>query len=459
MPARSATPARRSASPHRPRTPRRLVAALALAAATATLIAGCTSGGGSGTIDKTAPTHLKGTVSLWHFFTDREAKVVQTAIDGFEKANPDVTVTIHAGQDDEKLQKAISSGQSIDVGLSYTTAIVGSFCSSGAFRDLGPYVKRDKVDLNDIPKAERDYTEYQGTRCTLPVLADVSALMYNKAQFAAAGITEPPKTLDELKADALKLTTYNADGSIKTLGFNPLIDFYENSPEHWSPMIDGQWLAKDGSSLIGKSGGWKKLLTWQKDFVDEIGYDKLRSFTSGLGQEFSADNAFQTGQVAMQIDGEYRSAFIADQAPDLDYGTAPTPVLDGVGHYGASYVAGNVAGIAKGSKNPELAWALLKYLATDTDTQVALANGLKNTPTLTSALTSSKLEVDENYRTFIDAAANEHTITSPATTDGAAYLKTFQDAWNDYQEHGGDLTKILKKVDADIDAANQLAGP
>lgn len=440
-------------------TIRRIVTATAVAATGALVMAGCSSGSSAASIDESAPKELKGTVSLWHFFTGREAGVVKSAVDGFEKANPGVTVDIHAGQDDEKLQKAISSGQNIDVGLSYSTAIVGSFCSSGAFRDLSPYIKRDEVDLSDIPKAVQGYTAYKGKRCTLPALADVSALMYNKAAFAKAGITTPPKTLDELKADGLKLTTYNADGSIKQLGFNPLIDFYENSPEHFAPMINGTWLDKQGNSEIGTSAAWKKLITWQKGYVDAIGYDKLKAFTSGLGQEFAADNAFQTGQVAMQIDGEYRTAFIKDQKPDLDYGTAPTPVLEGVGNYGSTYIAGNVAGVAKGSKNPELAWALLKYLSTNTDAQVTLGNGLKNIPTITSALQSPDLEVDANYKTFVDVAGDPKTITSPATADGAAYIGTFTKFWQAYQQNGGDLDAKLKKLDSDIDNANQLAGP
>ncbi len=442
----------------RPRL-RRIVTATAVATTGALVIAGCSSGSSAQNIDESAPKDLKGTVSLWHFFTGREAGVVKSAVAGFEKANPGVTVDIHAGQDDEKLQKAISSGQNIDVGLSYSTAIVGSFCSSGAFRDLTPYIDRDKVDLSDIPKAVRGYTAYKGKRCMLPALADVSALMYNKAAFAKAGITSPPKTLDELKTDALQLTTYNADGSIKQLGFNPLIDFYENSPEHWAPMIDGRWLDSKGNSVIGTSAAWKKLITWQKDFVDEIGYDKLKAFTSGLGQEFAADNAFQTGQVAMQIDGEYRTAFIKDQKPDLDYGTAPTPVMAGLGHYGSTYIAGNVAGIAKGSEHPELAWALLKYLSTNTDAQVTMANGLKNIPTITSALESPKLEVDENYKTFVDVAGNADTMTSPGTADGAAYIGTFTKFWQAYQEDGGNLDQKLQQLDQDIDNANQLAGP
>jgi multiple sugar transport system substrate-binding protein len=440
-------------------TPRRAAVVLAAVTVGALALAGCTSDGGGSGIAAAAPSTLKGTVSLWHFFSDRNAQTIQQAVDGFEKANPQVKVEVHDGQDDDKLQKAISAGQPIDVGISYSTAIVGSFCSSGAFQDLAPYIKRDKVDMDDIPSAVRDYTQYDGKRCTLPVMADTTALMYNKGALTAAGITAPPKTLDELEADALKLTTYNADGSIQTLGFNPLIDFYENGPGHFAPMIDGEWLDSKLQSKIGTSAGWQKLIAWQKAFVDKIGYDKLKTFTSGLGQEFSADNAFQKGQVLMQIDGEWRAGYASAQAPNLDYGVAPTPVLDGYGIYGASDITGNVAGIGRGSKNPELAWALLKYLSLDTKTQVLLGNGLKNVPTLTSALQSKDLEATPEYQVFIDAAKNKDTKTFPATPDGASYLQTFLTWWQDYQQNGGDLTTKLKKLDTDIDNANKLAGP
>lgn len=439
-------------------TKKRMIAAASLTLVGALALTGC-SGSGGGKVAADAPKHLSGTVSLWHFFTGREAGVIKTAVDGFEKKYPDVKVDIHGGQDDTKMQQAISSGQNIDVGISYSTAIVGSFCSSGAFRNLGPYIKRDKVNLDDIPKVVRGYTSYKGNQCTLPALADTSALMMNTEQLQAAGITTPPKTLDELEADGLKLTTYNADGSIKHLGFNPLMSFEENSPEHFAPMINGTWLSKEGKSEIGTSAGWKKLIAWQKAYVDKIGYAKLQAFTAGLGQEFAADNPFQTGQISMVIDGEYRTAFIKSQTPSLQYETAPTPVMTGYGTYGASYIAGNVAGIAKGSKNPELAWALLKYLSLNTSAQVSIGNGLKNVPTITSALNSPNLEVDANYKTFINAAKNPATITSPATADGAAYIGTFTKMWTAYQSGGGDLDAQLKTLDKNIDNENALTGP
>ena len=447
---------------------RRLGAATALTAAAALALGGCSAPATDYTIDDKAPAHLQGTVSFYHFFSDREADVIQSVIDDFEAANPDVTVDVHSGQDDEKLRKVIASGGDVDLGLSYSTDIVGNFCSSGytaggsgAFRDLTPYIDRDGVDLSQFSDTVRSYTEFDGIRCTLPVLADVYGLYYNTDLFAAAGFTEPPKTLSELEEMADALTTFNDDGTIKTLGFNPLMGFYENSASHYGPLAGANWLDSDGGAAIAGDPGWEALIEWQTAYVNTIGYDKLQAFTAGLGQEFSGDNAFQTGQVAMNLDGEYRTAFIDDQTPDLNYATAPMPVADGHEElYGGGYITGNIAGIAKGSKNPELAWALLKYLTTDTDAIVKLSNGLKNAPTTAESLASPDLEVSPQFQTFLDIMANEHSSTTPPSPLGAGYQQTFQDFWNTYQVDGGDLTEGLKNVDKQIDESLDLvSGP
>lgn len=440
---------------------RRITAVVAAAAIAATTLAAC-SGPSSQTIDPTAPAHLSGTVSLWHFFSDREADVIQSVVDDFEKANPDVKVDVHSGQDDEKLQKAISAGNNVDVGISYSTDIVGAFCSSGAFRDLGPYIDRDGVDLSQFSDTTASYTQFEGTRCALPVLADAYGLYVNNDLLKAAGYDHAPQTLEELETMALKMTTYNADGSIDQLGFNPLMGYYENTPTNWAMTVGATWLKDDGTSNISSDPGWAEILQWQKDFVDKIGYDKLQAYSAGMGQEFSADNNFQTGKIAMQFDGEYRTAFIADQAPDLNYSTAPIPTLaDHSQNYGGGYVTGNIGGIAKGSKNPELAWALLKYLTTNTDAVVKLSNGLKNAPTISSALTSPDLEVSPQFKTFLDIMTNKNSMTTPPSKVGAGYQQAMGDYWNKWQQgQGGDLADGLKGVDKAInDSLSLVSGP
>ncbi len=443
------------------RSPRRTAATLLASASALALLAGCTGTTDQG-IAPTAPAELSGTVSLWHFFTDREADVIQSVVDDFEAAHPGVKVEVHSGQDDEKLQRAIAAGNNVDVGISYSTDIVGSFCSSGAFRDLGPYIQRDRVDMNAFSATVRSYTEYGGVRCSLPVLADVYGLYYNKTLLAAHGYTAPPTTLEQLEEMALALTTYNADGSIATLGFNPLMGYYENSAAHWGPAAAGTWLNADGTSAVGGDAGWQELMSWQKSFVDTIGYAKLQAFTAGLGQEFSADNAFQAGRVAMNLDGEYRTAFIADQTPDLDYATAPFPPLSShADRAGGGYITGNIGGIAKGSKNPELAWALLEYLTTDTGAIVKLSNGLKNAPTTTTALHSPDLEVSPQFQTFLDILESPNSTTTPPSPLGAGYQQSFEDYWLKYQQgDGGDLAAGLAGVDKTIDdSLGLVAGP
>jgi multiple sugar transport system substrate-binding protein len=238
--------------------------------------------------------------------------------------------------------------------------------------------------------------------------------------------------------------------------------YYENTPTNWALTVGATWLKDDGTSNIGSDPAWAEVLTWQKAFVDKIGYDKLQAFSAGMGQEFSADNAFQTGTVAMQFDGEYRTAFIADQAPDLNYETAPIPTLAAHSdRYGGGYVTGNIGGIAKGSKNPELAWALLKYLTTDTSAVVKLSNGLKNAPTTKDALASPDLEVTPQFQTFLDIMANPNSMTTPPSKVGAGYQQAMGDYWNKWQQgDGGDLTDGLAGVDKAInDSLSLVEGP
>ncbi len=432
---------------------RRRLAMLAAAAGLSMLASACSSTGSTPSApSSSAPTKLTGTVTFWHFFTDREAKGIAAAVDKFVAANPGVKVEVKSGQDDDKTIQAIAAGQPIDVVLSYSTDQIGKFCSTGAWQDLTPYITRDAVDLNEIPTVVRDYTQFDGKRCSMPALSDTYGLYYNKKLLAAAGYSSPPKTMTELTDMAKKLTVLDGKGAITTAGFVPTFGFYENAPAHFAPSFGATWFKADGTSNIGSDPGWASMMTWQKNLVDFYGYDKITRFTAGLGQEFSADNAFEKGKVAMMIDGEYRNAFIKAEAPALEYGTAPFPTdAAKTDLYGSGYVTGNVIGMGRGAQNPEAAWALIKFLSTDTDTVVGLANAIKNVPTTTPALTSPNLVKDANYQTFLDVFANANSSTTPTTSSGKAYqdtLGTFTEQWQAGKIP--DLSAGLTTVDTQI---------
>ena len=434
---------------------RRAVALLGVASAMGLALGGCTS-----TPPQGGDTGGQTTITLWHFFEDREADVLQASIDAFEASHPDIKVDVMSGQDDDKMRTAIAAGQPIDVGISYSSDQIGPLCSTGAFKDLAPYLAKDNVDLSQIPPVVQSYTQYEGTRCALPMLADVVGLYYNKQMLSDAGITSAPKSLDELAADAIKLTTHNADGSIDVLGFMPFMEYYETNSTNMAAMAGAKWLSADATtSVIGSDPNWTALLNWQKKLINDLGgYQALSDWMASLGDEFSEENDFQTGRVAMQIDGEWRAAFIADQAPDLDYGTAPLPTLTPA-LYGTTEIDGNLIGIPKGSTHPDQAWELVKYLALDTDAQVAMGNGLKNIPTIDSAVTSPNLETDANFQVFLDAFVNPLATTSPRTAIGTEYgdiMNTFIQGWESGDET--DLASGLANVDKQINDAIALGG-
>jgi multiple sugar transport system substrate-binding protein len=183
-------------------------------------------------------------------------------------------------------------------------------------------------------------------------------------------------------------------------------------------------------------------------------------FNAGAGDEFSASNAFETGKVAMHMDGEWRPAFIKKEHPELKYGTAPFPVPDDKQDlYGAGYVTGSIIGIPKTSKHQDHAWLLVKYLATNTNALAKLSNGIQNVPTTVDSLKSPLLKPLPGFQTFLDVFGNENTTTTPITRIGAANQETFQSFVTKYiaGKHA-DLAGGLRNVDKQIDAQLKQAG-
>ena len=134
------------------------------------------------------------------------------------------------------------------------------------------------------------------------------------------------------------------------------------------------------------------------------------------------------------------------------------PTKDG-SRYGAGYITGNVTGVSRTAKNPEAAWELVKYLTTNTGAIVKLANGLKNVPTTTDALKSSDLQVEPEFKTFIDIFQNKDSSTTPPSTTGNGYQQKFSDFLNNYQAGKvKDLDAGLKGVDNEINNLFQLGG-
>lgn len=403
------------------------------------------------------------TIELWSFFTAREKGVIDKSLTGFHRKYPWITVKHVGGQNDDTMLQAIRGADPPDVELGQVTESVPSYCSTAAWQDLGPFLRRDHVDTDQFPAATNNYTRGGGKRCAMPMLADAYGLYYNKKMLAKAGFSEPPKTWGQLTTMAKRLTVRNPDGSIKVAGFVPLLDFYENNVQSFTPGWNLHWYDKNGRSTLAKDPHWAAMLRWQKKLVDWYGYDNLKRFVASAGKEFSGQNAFETGRVAMTIDGEWRTAFIADEAKHLDYRTAPMPNND-PSRYGGGFLSGTTVGIPKGAHYPQAAWLLARYLATNTDSQTQMTLGLRNVPTTKAALASPKVHGDPHFDTFLSIAQSPRSVSVPGTAAAAAPKETIQQfaqRWQSGSVHSlpAGLRSAERQVNDQIEQAAEGSAP
>ena len=228
--------------------------------------------------------------------------------------------TWSARSNDDKIVAAIRGGNAPDVASSFNSYNVGTFCSSGAFDRPRPVPQEGRPQRLHVPAQPRSTTRSTtAIQCALPMLADVYGLYYNKTLFKQAGHHAPAE--DDLGADrgreeADRARLERRDQGRRLRPVHRLLRERARALDHLVRRpVDGRERQVDRSPATRR---WTKLLTWQKSLIDWYGYDKLVRFQAGVGDEFSASNAFENGKLAMNIDGEWRVAFIKAEHPELE---------------------------------------------------------------------------------------------------------------------------------------------
>lgn len=436
-----------------------------VAAAVALAVTACTAGddddaGGVEVLDPDGE-HEDVTISLWVPFTGREFEGLQPVFDGFEDEYPWITLDVTEGvEDDDQVVAAIRAGDPPDAVMSFSLDSVGQFCDSGAWQDLEPFIEASDMDTSVFPEAVTRYTTYGGSTCAFPFLTDATGLYANTDMLEEAGVAELPDTLDELRTTAEKLTVRGADGSIQRAGFVPWFGYYEFSVLEMSVIWDADWYDEDGKSAIASDPDWAAMFEWQKEFVDFYGADQLTKFIAGQGDEFSTANDFQQGRTAMAIDGEWRTSFIADEAPDLAYDTGAFPVpADRADSFGFGRVGGTIVGLPRGSKHEAEAFALLQYLATNTDAVVSASNSIGNVPSTFDALESPDLDNPPQFQTFLDIFANEASHYKDTSVLGATdqeLVAEFAERWQagEVDDLQAALEEVAQNIDDEVEQAS-----
>src|SRR3954447_11992845 len=287
----------------------------ALAVAGTLALAACGGSADSGS-SSSAAGPVKGQISLLvPEYSDHTAGFWRDLIARFEKAHPGATVklqTISWTDINQKITTLVSTNQAPDIlNLDAYANFAGDDLLLPADDVLSPKTQDDFIDKF----AENG--KFDGTQYGIPFVGSVRGLFYNKDIFKKAGIQSPPKTWDELRADALKIKAKGETGYGMPLG--PEEAQAEFSLYMWGN--GGDWV--DGDTwTITKPENVQAL-----QFLDDLANkDKVTQPNPGTTNRTDLWKVFGAGKIGMVMGSNFYPVLLKAQNPKLNYGVAPVPV-------------------------------------------------------------------------------------------------------------------------------------
>ena len=287
---------------------------------------------------------------------------------------------------------------------------------------------KSHINASMFPAATRYYTQYEGKRCALPLLADTYGLYYNKTLFKKAGITQPAE--DDQRAHRRREEADAAEQGRLVQGRRPRPDigFYENVPERWVAAFGGKWTDAKGNVDPREAARLGEVAQVAEEPHRLVRVQEPREVPGGARRRVLLVDAFEIGKLAMVIDGEWRVAFIQNEHPELNYGTAPLPVDDAHPElYGSGYINGTIIGIPKngGTRRPGVGSRQVP------DDEHARARGaVERAPQRAVDVGLDALEgadvPDAHFAPFLKIFANPKSGTSPITASGQSYINLVQ---------------------------------
>jgi multiple sugar transport system substrate-binding protein len=323
-------------------------------------------------------------------------------VKAFTDANPSITVNVTVSDWEPywaKLQTGLAGGAAPDV-FAMDGPLGPDYQTRDAVLDLTPYIQAENYDLGQLDaNAVKDFTTADGAQFGLPRDLNVIALYYNKKMFDEAGIPYPDGTWDwdKLVEVAHKLTKdTNGDGKPDQWGVYTETTDMENA---WSSLVwqaGGDILAPDGTKTALDTDQAAQGLQFLQDLIwkEKVLPDPALFAETG--------DPFESGKAAMEINGSWLVP--TDEAAELDFGIAPLP-KGPVAQ--ATSVNPTGAVIYKGTKSPDAAWALVKYLASPEAQEKIMA--LKaSVPVNKEILSTTYPSAFDGAQVFADALSYAH---------------------------------------------------
>lgn len=346
---------------------KKMVAALAaLAAGSALALAGCSDSTGSSGSSPSGPV----TLTFWHGYTEADGKVLDQIVQDFNASQKDVTIettTKTWAVIGDTLLTALSANQGPDI-VALPAENLPVYASKGAFATLDDFYASDATKAASLNPNAVDMVKVDGSSYGVPTGFVPLSVIYNKALFAAAGITEFPTTWDDWVADSKKLTIdENGDGTPEQYGL-ALPDHATVGNGVWASLLYGNGgdLVDGSKSVLDSKANVETLTYW----ADAVTNDKISP--TGL-DGVASDKLFSSGKAAMEVGGPWMAGVATEN--NIDYGIAAIPA--GPEEQASSAIGISAAVTAKaGEAKKAAAEKFFDYFYTkDVATQWSLGSG------------------------------------------------------------------------------------
>lgn len=244
--------------------------------------------------------------------------LLEKLVKEFERKNPLIDVELQvANWDilDGIYTTMISKNQPPDL---LNTNVYAHYAKDGLLNNMDDIISPELA--NRLYPNLVDMDQIDGVQYAIPYVATTRNLYYNKELFRKAGIAAPPTTWSELEQAAMKIKALGtADGFGIDLSDNEtqatLSYIFFGSGGDW--IKDGKWAINSPTNVEGLS------------FFKEL-FDKgLTEPEPNITTRDEKQRIMGGGNLAMMISGNYFSAVVPKEFPELEWGKGPIPVKDG----------------------------------------------------------------------------------------------------------------------------------
>jgi multiple sugar transport system substrate-binding protein len=301
----------------------------------------------------------KNRVRLAFWGSPEEVNIITSIIKDWQKENPGIRVVLEHtpyGGYSSKILTRIAGGDAPDI-IAAEVGLFTNFYSKDVFLNLAPFIEGDKgFELEDFfSPIIRHFTIDQGVYGIPRDIAPFACVYYNKNLFDQYGIPYPQDnwTWEELLKAAKLLTERDEKDRIKRYGFYTWA--WQNFVlSNGGSLVDN---VKNPNSIKLGSEESRKGLEFYRDLILKHRVSPTPSALINVGMGVQV--MFMTGRLAMLGSGIWETPALQN-IDSFDWDIAMFP--KGPGGIQKVATGGTAYCILKTSKNPELAWKVVKAL-------------------------------------------------------------------------------------------------